>query len=64
MQIGQNGPLEKFTRLLFMHFRASCTIMYSEITMRYKFMQLVLDTHKIRTSVAPICFFFTDIPIC
>ena len=31
MQISQNGPLEKFTRFLFMRFNVSCATMYGAI---------------------------------
>ena len=52
MQISQNGPLEKFTRFLFVHFNVSCITMYGAIKimqykfMRYKFMRLALDSHN------------------
>ena len=48
MRIGQNEPLEKFTRFLFMRLTVSCIAMYGAIKfMRDKFMRAQLDSHNL-----------------
>ena len=48
MRIGQNGPLEKFTRFLFMHLNVACitNIIWRDNIYVNKFMRPPLDLHN------------------